>query len=84
MIQKIVTGPIDLVVKIGEKIKEEADRQLYDINHIQQQLMNLQMMHEMEEISERDYEDKEQELLERYEVAKRREQEQWEEMKNSK
>jgi hypothetical protein len=46
--------------------------------------MNLQMMHEMEEISERDYEEKEQELLERYEVAKRREQEQWEEMKNSK
>jgi len=41
-IDALVTAPINLVVKIGEKVQEEADKQLYDLPTIQQKLIQLQ------------------------------------------
>lgn len=84
MLHKLVTFPIDMVIKIGEKVKEEADKELYDLPTIQQKLIQLQMMYELEEIPEDVYKDKEEELITRYEIAKRREMEQWEEMTKKK
>ena len=80
MLHKLVTAPINLVVKIGEKGQEEADKQLYDLPTIQQKLIQLQMMFELGEIPEEAFQEKEDELLMRYEIAKRREIEQWEEL----
>ncbi|MBH0230835.1 gas vesicle protein GvpG [Halobacillus yeomjeoni] len=80
MIHKLFTSPIDLVVKVGKHVKEEVDKELYDLEHIQKKLVQLQMMYELEEISEEVYESQEEELLLRYEVAKKREMEQWEKM----
>ncbi|KMJ56153.1 gas vesicle protein GvpG [Bacillus sp. LL01] len=80
MIHKLVSAPINLVIKIGEKVKEEADKELYDLNTIQQKLIQLQMMYELGEIPEEAYKAKEEELITRYEVAKRLEIEQWEQM----
>ncbi|MGG3572932.1 gas vesicle protein GvpG [Bacillus gobiensis] len=80
MIHKLFTAPMNLVIKVGEKVKEEADRELYDLDFIQQKLIRLQMMYELEEISEKVYKEKEEELLMRYEVAKARELEEWEAM----
>ncbi|MBK0005801.1 MULTISPECIES: gas vesicle protein GvpG [Priestia] len=80
MLHKLVTAPINLVVKIGEKVQEEADKQLYDLPTIQQKLIQLQMMFELGEIPEEAFQEKEDELLIRYEIAKRREIEQWEEL----
>ncbi|SFF67080.1 Gas vesicle protein G [Halobacillus alkaliphilus] len=80
MIHKLFTSPIDLIVKVGEHVKEEVDKELYDLEHIQKKLVNLQMMYELDEISEEVYESQEEELLERYEIAKKMELEQWEEM----
>ncbi|MCJ7989840.1 gas vesicle protein GvpG [Priestia megaterium] len=80
MLHKLVTAPINLVVKIGEKVQEEADKQLYDLPTIQQKLIQLQMMFELGEIPEEAFQEKEDELLMRYEIAKRREIEQWEEL----
>jgi len=80
MIHKLVTAPINLVIKIGEKVKEEADKELYDLSTIQQKLIQLQMMYELGEIPEEAYKAKEEELLTRYEVAKQLEIEQWEQM----
>lgn len=80
MIHKLVTAPFDLVIKVGEKIKEEADKELYDLPTIQKKLIQLQMMYELGEIPEEAYTEKEEELLLRYEIAKRREMEQWEEL----
>ncbi|WP_368502968.1 gas vesicle protein GvpG [Alkalihalophilus sp. As8PL] len=84
MIHKLISAPINLVIKIGEKVKEEADKELYDLNTIQQKLIQLQMMYELGEIPEEAYKAKEEELITRYEVAKRLEIEQWEEMTKKK
>jgi hypothetical protein len=84
MIHKLITAPINLVIKVGEKVKEEADKELYDLNTIQQKLIQLQMMYELGEIPEEAYKAKEEELITRYEVAKRLEIEQWEEMTKKK
>ncbi|MFC0471391.1 gas vesicle protein GvpG [Halalkalibacter kiskunsagensis] len=84
MFHKVVTAPINLIMKIGEKVKEEADKELYDLSTIQQKLIQLQMLYELGDIPEEAYKEKEQELLMRYEVAKRLELKQWEQMAKKK
>ncbi|MCK6258515.1 gas vesicle protein GvpG [Fictibacillus sp. WQ 8-8] len=78
MIHKLLMSPMNLVIKVGEKVKEEVDRELYDISFIQQKLIQLQMMYELEEIPEEVYKEQEEVLLVRYEIAKQREMEEWE------
>lgn len=73
MIFKLFTLPITSIIKLGEKIKEEADQELYDLTNIQQQLIELHMMFDMEEMDEESYIEREQELLNRYKIAKERE-----------
>lgn len=80
MIHKLFTSPLNLVVKIGEHVKEEVDKEYYDLDQIQKKLIHLQMMYELEEVSEEVYKAQESELLERYEMAKKREMEQWEDL----
>ncbi|PZE19703.1 gas vesicle protein GvpG [Paenibacillus xerothermodurans] len=84
MLHKLVSAPINLVIKIGEKVKEEADKQLYDLPTIQQKLIQLQMMYELEDIPEDAFKAKEEQLMMRYEIAKRLELEQWEQMTKKK
>ncbi|MCI2255407.1 gas vesicle protein GvpG [Domibacillus sp. PGB-M46] len=84
MLHKLISAPINLVIKIGEKVKEEADKELYDLPTIQQKLIQLQMMYELGEIPEEAYKAKEEELIIRYEIAKRTEMEQWEHMTKKK
>lgn len=73
MIHKLFTLPIRSLIKLGEKIQEEVDQELYDLPFLQQQLVELHMMFELEEIDEESYLLQEQELLRRYKVAKERE-----------
>ncbi|WP_316572699.1 gas vesicle protein GvpG [Neobacillus sp. YIM B06451] len=84
MLHKLVSAPINLVIKIAEKVKEEADKELYDLPTIQQKLIQLQMMYELDEIPEEAYKAKEQELMVRYEIAKQKEMDQWQEMTKKK
>jgi hypothetical protein len=84
MIHKLVSAPINLVIKIGEKVKEEADKELYDLPTIQRKMVQLQMMYELGEISEAAYKAKEEDLILRYEMAQRMEMQQWEEMTKKK
>lgn len=74
MIHKLFTLPIRSLLKLGEKIQEEVDQELYDLPYLQQQLIELHMMFEMEELDEDTYMEREQELLRRYKIAKEREQ----------
>ncbi|PEQ94170.1 gas vesicle protein GvpG [Bacillus sp. AFS006103] len=74
MIFKLFSLPIRSLLKLGEKIQEEVDQELYDIPYLQQQLIELHMMFEMEEIDEITYFEHEQELIRRYKIAKEREQ----------
>ena len=47
MIHKLLLSPVTLIVKVGQKIKEEADKELYDVSFIQQKIVHLQMMYEL-------------------------------------
>ncbi|WP_181347940.1 gas vesicle protein GvpG [Thalassobacillus sp. CUG 92003] len=80
MIHKLFTSPINLIVKVGEQVKDEVDKELYDLEHIQKKLIHLQMMYELDEVSEEVYKEQESELLARYEAAKKREMEQWQDL----
>ncbi|MDF2789224.1 MAG: gas vesicle protein GvpG [Neobacillus sp.] len=73
MIFKLFSLPIRSLIKLGEKIQEEVDQELYDLTLIQQQLIELHMMYDMEEIDEEAYIEREEELLNRYKIAKERE-----------
>lgn len=73
MIFKLFTWPIDTVRFVGEKVYEEAEKELYDLEAIQRKLVNLRLQYEMNEISEEEFQAKEDELVERYEIAKQRE-----------
>ncbi|MGM0836253.1 MAG: gas vesicle protein GvpG [Bacillota bacterium] len=81
MIHKLLTGPIGALVKLGEKIQEEVDKEMYDLDTIQQKLVQLEMMAEMDEITEEEHAAQEEVLLERYEIAKLREQRMFDDMK---
>lgn len=83
MIHKLATAPLNLVVKVGEKVKEEVDKELYDLETIQQKLVQLQMMYELGEVDEKVFEEQEAVLLVRYEQAKRMELEEIDEMMDS-
>ncbi|MEH7492125.1 gas vesicle protein GvpG [Neobacillus niacini] len=73
MIFKLFSLPIRSLIKLGEKIQEEVDQELYDLTLIQQQLIELHMMYDMDEIDEEAYIEREEELLNRYKIAKERE-----------
>lgn len=74
MIHKLFTLPIRSLIKLGEKIQEEVDQEMYNLPYLQQQLVELHMMYELGEIDEETYEEQEKELLRRYKIAKEREQ----------
>lgn len=78
MLHKLVTSPLKLVKTVGEKVQEEVDRELYDLPTIQKKLAQVQMSYELGDMSKEAYEQKEAELLARYETAKKQELEQWE------
>lgn len=73
MIHKLFTLPLKAIIKIGEKVQEEVDKELYDIPYLQQQLIQLHTMYELQEIDSDFYKQKEEELLTRYKLAKERE-----------
>jgi hypothetical protein len=80
MLDKLVTAPLKLVKTVGEKVQEEVDKEQYDLPTIQKKLAQVQMSYELGEISQDEYAQQEEELLERYETAKQQELDQWEEL----
>ncbi|PTG20831.1 gas vesicle protein GvpG [Staphylococcus chromogenes] len=71
-------GSIKMLTSIARKVKEEADKELYDLPTIEKKLIHLQMMAELGEIPEDVYKEQEEVLLTRYEIAKQREIDKWE------
>lgn len=58
-----VMGPIDGVVWIAEKIEERANTEFDDQENLNKQLLTLQLSFDMGEISEEEYDAKEEEIL---------------------
>ena len=71
LIDDILLAPIKGVVWLGEKIKEVADKELYNEEQIKGKLMELQLRFEMEEISGEEYNKQEKELLVRLDAIRK-------------
>jgi len=65
ILDSILLAPLKGLVWLGEKLDEIAEKELTDEGLIKEQLMALQLRFELDEISEQEYNRKEQELLDR-------------------
>jgi len=70
-----VTGPINGIVWIAEKLAEQAENELYDADKVRGQLMELELLLDMDEISEEAYLEAEEELLARLRIIQERQRE---------
>lgn len=73
MIHKLFTLPIKGLLIIGEKIDDEVKRDLYDLQKIQRELLQLHLEFEQGKIEEDLYLEREEALMERYQIAKQME-----------
>lgn len=67
-----IKQPIKGVIRLSRFLEDQAQQQYYDTNLIRQELMRLQTQFEMDEISEEEYDQKEEALLERLEEAQQK------------
>ncbi|MCL5037581.1 MAG: gas vesicle protein GvpG [Chloroflexi bacterium] len=65
ILDDILLAPGNLVVWIGEKVKEAAEAELYDESKLKKELYELQAELEMDEMTEEDYLKEEKEIMER-------------------
>jgi len=65
LIDSILLAPLKGVVWLGEKLDGVVDKELNDTGCIKEELMRLQLQFELDEISQAEYDQKENELLDR-------------------
>ena len=65
ILDDILLAPGNLVVWIGEKVKEAVEAELYDESKLKKELYELQAELEMDEMTEEDYLKEEKEIMER-------------------
>jgi len=63
LIDDILMAPIKGIIFLAEKINEVVEKETSDEGSIKERLMELQMKFEMDEITEEEYDKKEDELL---------------------
>lgn len=63
IIDDILLSPLKGLVFLGKKISEIVDQEMSDEGVIKERLMELQLKFEMDEISEEEYDRREEELL---------------------
>lgn len=63
LIDSILLSPIKGIIWIGEKINGVIEKEVSDEGLIKEKLMELQLRFELDEISEKEYDEKEKTLL---------------------
>lgn len=63
LIDDILLAPLKGVIFIAEKINEVLDKEMSDEGSVKERLMTLQLKFEMDEIDEKEYDKREDELL---------------------
>ncbi|MCG2712399.1 MAG: gas vesicle protein GvpG [Candidatus Omnitrophica bacterium] len=71
LIDDIFLSPLNLVIWVGKKINEVAEREFSDEGLIKEKLMQLQLRFEMDEISEEEYNKQEKEILKRLDAVRK-------------
>jgi hypothetical protein len=72
LIDDIILSPVKLVVWLGKKLNEVAEKEFFDEGLIKEKLMQLQLRFEMDEITETEFNRQENELLERLESIRKK------------
>ena len=65
LIDSILLAPLKGVIWMGQKLGDMAQKELSDKGRIKEELMRLQLQFELDEISQAEYDQKENELLDR-------------------
>ena len=65
LLDDILLAPIKGIAWIGEKLRDLADKELFDPDKIHEELMSLQAKLDMGDLSEAEYQQREKDLLER-------------------
>lgn len=65
LIDSILLAPLKGVIWMGRKLSDMAQEELTDKGRIKEDLMRLQLQFELDEISQYEYEQREEELLDR-------------------
>lgn len=73
LLDDILLAPIKGIQWIGEKLRDFADKELFDPDKIQEELMTLQAKLDMGDLSEAEYQQREKDLLQRLNEVQRRE-----------
>jgi Gas vesicle protein G len=74
-----ITAPLDGTVWLARQIANQAEAELYDEGRIRAELLNLELRHDLGEISEEEFEAAEEALLDRLKAARQWRMEQTEE-----
>lgn len=69
LLDSILLAPVKGVIWLGKKVNEVGENKLYDEGSIKEELMALQLQFELDEISEREYDEKEKELFDRLDAV---------------
>lgn len=71
LIDDILLSPLKGVIWLGKKINEVAENEFSDEGLIKEKLMELQLKFELDEISEKEYNKQEKELLARLDAIRK-------------
>jgi uncharacterized membrane protein YfbV (UPF0208 family) len=71
LIDDILLAPLNGIIWLGKKINEVAEREFSDEGLIKEKLMEVQMKFEMDQISEKEYNKQEAELLARLDAIRK-------------
>lgn len=70
-----LTAPLDGIVWIGEQLLERAEAELDDRDNLNKRLLALQLAYDMGDISEDDFDEQEEELLQQIQALEEAERE---------
>lgn len=72
ILDDLLLAPAKGLLFIFKEIYKQVDKELYDETHILKQLRSLQTSLEMDEITEEEYDQAEEKLMERLQIARER------------
>ena len=72
---KLLALPITGTINLAEKLAEHADKELYNADAIQAQLMELELHYDLGEIGEEEFYETEEQLLDMLKMIRKRQEE---------
>ena len=71
LIDDILLSPVSAVAWLGKQVQKQIEEERTNEGKIQEELMELQLLYEMEEITKEEYKEKETEIMQRLEAVRK-------------